>query len=229
MAPTLIDPLLFILSFGIGLGTYVADVEGQKYMNFIAPGLVMSTALFTAFFETSYGFFIRLNFESIYKAMLTTPIGVDELIAGEFIWVAIKGAFMSMGVSIVVGAFGLIDFTYLLFVPVLGALVGLSCGALGFMSSAIVKNINQFQTVYALLIGPMFFFSGIFYPVANLPEIGRWLSGLSPLYHAVQLSRSLLLNNNVGDAMLLHFPLLLLMTLLLIWAAIRLVRPKLYQ
>ena len=72
MAPTLIDPVLFVLAFGVGLGAYVTNVGDSDYMHYMAPGLAVTTALFTAFFETSYGFFIRLRFEHIYQAILTT-------------------------------------------------------------------------------------------------------------------------------------------------------------
>src|SRR4051812_35549728 len=101
ISPTIADPAFMILSLGVGLGSFVAEVHGHTYLQYLAPGLAVSTAMFTAFFETSYGFYIRMTFENIFKAMLTTPIGVNELVVGEFIWVALKGALMVSCVSVV--------------------------------------------------------------------------------------------------------------------------------
>src|SRR5207244_2050544 len=119
------------------------------------------TALFTAFFESSYGFFVRLTYENIFTALMTTPIGPREILAGEFIWVGLKGLVMSTAVGLVLVAFQTVEPTFLYLLPVLGCLVGLACGAIGLLATAFVRNINQFQTVYALLISPMFFLSGI--------------------------------------------------------------------
>lgn len=192
MAPTLIDPVLFIVAFGMGLGAYVTDVGGMDYLHYMAPGLAITTALFTAFFETSYGFYVRMEFEYIYKAMLTTPIGVNELICGEFMWVGLKGAFMSTGVSLVLLAFGLVHWEFLFLIPFIGGFVALACGGLGFIASSMVKNINQFQTIYALLISPMFFFSGVFYPLDGLPSAARFAANFNPLYHGVKIGQHIL-------------------------------------
>src|SRR6516162_6387991 len=109
ISPTLADPAFFILSLGLGLGGFIANVHGRSYIQFLAPGLAASTAMFTAFFETSYGFYVQLTYENVFKAMLTTPIGVNEIVIGEFIWVAVKGALMVTAVSIVLAAFGLFE------------------------------------------------------------------------------------------------------------------------
>src|SRR3989338_4074141 len=92
IAPTAFEPIFLMLSLGVGLGYYVAQIDGRSYIAYIAPGLAVSTALFTAFFESSYGFYVRMTYENIFKAMLTTPIGVREVIFGEFLWVSLKGA-----------------------------------------------------------------------------------------------------------------------------------------
>jgi lipooligosaccharide transport system permease protein len=169
MLPTIVDPVLFIMVFGYWLGAHISNLGGMPYLQYMAPGLAVTTALFTAFFESSYGFYVRMTFENIFKALLTTPVGPNEILAGEFIWVALKGTAMASGVSLVLLAFQIVSPQWIWLVPLLGALVGLSCGAIGLIATAMVSNINQFQTVYALLISPMFFISGVFYPVERCP------------------------------------------------------------
>lgn len=67
ISPTVADPALVLVSLGLGLGSFITNVEGMTYMQFLAPGLTVATALFTSFFESSYGFYVRMTFENVYK------------------------------------------------------------------------------------------------------------------------------------------------------------------
>lgn len=223
ISPTISDPAFMIFSLGIGLGAFVADVQGRSYLQYIAPGLAVSTALFTAFFETSYGFYIRMTFETVFKAMLTTPIGVREIVLGEFLWVALKSALMVFGVSFVLLGFGLFkNPANLLLAPLLGVLVGLPLGAIGLVATCFVRNINQFQTVYSFLISPLYFFSGIFFPIDQMPAWLQWLAKCLPLYHGVKLSQSLYWDEGIGQAWSVHAPILIgYSALLLTWAYVK--------
>jgi len=229
ISPTVIDPALFLLAFGVGMGAYVRDMNGISYLHFIGPGLCITTALFTAFFESSYNFFVRLTYERIYDAMMSTPIGPLEIITGEFIWITLKGSMMSLGVGVVLTVFGVVDPTFLFVIPFVGGLVALACGALGLIATALVRNINQFQMVYALIISPMFFLSGAFYPTKDMPEIWRTISGISPLYHGVRMGQQVLWNEKIMATLLFHGPILIFMTAVLVAVAYRMIFPKLYQ
>ncbi len=228
ISPTLADPAFMILSLGVGLGAYMAKVQGHTYLQFLAPGLAVSTAMFTAFFETSYGFYVRLTYENIFKAMLTTPIGVTEVVLGEFIWVALKGALMVFGVCLVLSVLGLFANPLLLVIsPIIGVLVALPLGAMGLLASCYVRNINQFQTVYSFLIAPVYFFSGIFFPVEQMPAAVQWIAKALPLYHGVKLSQSLFWNQNVLSTWLFHAPVLVVYSVALLYLAFLKVRIKL--
>src|SRR5262245_10104739 len=100
LSPTVADPALTLVSLGLGLGAYLTYVQGMSYMQFLAPGLTVATALFTGFFESSWGFYVRMTYEGVFKAMLTTPIGASEIVIGEYIWCGLKGAGMATGVAI---------------------------------------------------------------------------------------------------------------------------------
>ncbi len=211
IAPTMFEPFLMIMSIGIGVGHFIAQIDGRSYLEFLAPGLAVSTALFTAFFESSYGFYVRLTFENIFKAMLTTPIGPREVVLGEFIWVAIKGAVMFSLVSTVLAGFGLMKApSMFVLVPLVGALVALPCGSLGLLATSYVRNINQFQTIYAFFISPLFFFSGIFFPVSQMPPALQTIAKCLPLYHGVRLSQSIFWNEDPVNVFVIHGGILIL-------------------
>lgn len=220
IAPTAFEPIFMLLSLGIGLGYFVGGVEGKSYSAYLAPGLAVSSALFTAFFESSYGFFVRMTYENIFKAMLTTPIGVREVILGEYLWVTLKGAVFFGILSGVFLAFGLMSNPlYWILTPIVGGLVALPCGALGLLATSYVKNINQFQTVYAFFISPLFFFSGIIFPVEKMPVALAFLAKCLPLYHGVQLSRSIFWGENVAQTFLYHGSIQLVFGIILsVWA-----------
>lgn len=222
ISPTFTEPSLMMVSLGLGLGAFVAQIEGRTYLQYIAPGLAVSTAMFTAFFETSYGFYVRMTFENVFKAMLTTPIGINEVVIGEFIWVALKGALMMTGVAAYLLAFGLFENpAKFALVPVTGMLIALPLGAMGLLASCWVKNINQFQTVYSFLIAPLYFFSGTFFPVAQMPAAGQYVAKALPLYHGVQLSQSLFWDQDVAGSYLYHGPVLVLYSAVLLTLARR--------
>ncbi len=211
ISPTVADPALIMVSLGFGLGGYLTNVEGMSYMQYLAPGLVIATSLFTSFFESSYGFFVRMTYENVFKAMLTTPIGLREVVLGEMLWVGLKGAVMSVCVSIVLALVGLMaNPLYIPALAVVGFLVALPCGAMGLISTARVKNINQFQTVYSFLIAPLFYLSGIFFPIAEMMPPLRWVAECFPLIHGVRLSQALYWDKNILMTTLIHGGILIL-------------------
>lgn len=227
-SPTVADPALILVSLGLGLGPFITDVDGMTYMQFLAPGLSVATALFTSFFETSYGFYVRMTFENVFKGMLTTPIGISEVVLGELIWVGLKGAVMAAGVGIFLSLFGLMANPLLLpLVALVGFLVAVPCGAIGLISSAWVKNINQFQTVYSFLIAPLFYLSGIFFPLENMARPIRIVAEFFPLIHGVRLAQSVFWQRGMGEAFAYHGSILLIQSLILCAFAFTQVRKRL--
>lgn len=228
VSPSVTEPALLMLSLGAGLGTFIAQVEGLTYAQYLAPGLAVSSAMFTSFFETSYGFYVRMTFENVFKAMLTTPIGVSEVVIGEFIWVALKGALMMSVVGLLLSGFGLFANPWLApLVPLVGVLVALPLGAIGLLSTCYVKSIDQFQSVYSFLIAPIYFLSGIFFPISQMPEAAQWAAKALPLYHGVQLSQATFWDKDPFKAFCVHGPVLILYSALLLWLAHRQLKKKL--
>jgi lipooligosaccharide transport system permease protein len=116
----------------------------------------------------------RMTFESVFKAMLTTPIGTREVVWGEFIWVSIRASLIAGGVGIVLAALRLLPNPWAVFLfPLIGGVLAIPCGAIGLLASTYVRNINQFQTVYSFLIAPMYFISGVFFPLGDRPVSER--------------------------------------------------------
>lgn len=228
ISPTVADPAFIMVSLGLGLGSYLTNVEGMTYMQYLAPGLTVATALFTSFFESSYGFFVRMTYENVFKAMLTTPIGVREVVIGEMIWVGLKGAVMALCVAIVLSVFGLVSNPLMIpLVAFVGFLVALPCGAMGLLATALVNNINQFQTVYSFIIAPLYFLSGIFFPIAQMSMPVRIVAEFFPLIHGVKLAQAIFWNKGIADAFLWNGSILVIQSVVLCGLAYAKIRKKL--
>jgi lipooligosaccharide transport system permease protein len=193
--PPFIEPLIFLIGMGIGLGANL-DLSGfgvKSLPVFLAPGLLMTTAMFTAAFECSYGTFIRLEFDHVYDGMLSAPISVNDLLIGEILWAGTKGFFFTAAVLLVVTLFGVILTPLALLTPLVGFLTGLMFGSVSLLVTSFVKNINHFNFYFTGFLSPMFFFSGVIFPVAGLPDGLRQAAEIFPLTHSVRLSQAICL------------------------------------
>lgn len=227
ISPTIADPALMLGALGIGLSPFIGEIDGLTYAQFLAPGMIATTALFTAFFECSYGFYVKMTFESVFKAMLTTPIGVREVVIGEYLWVFVRAALMAAGVAVFLLLFGLLANPLALpLFALIGGLLAIPCGGIGLLSAAWVRNINQFQTVYSFLIAPIFFLSGVFFPLADRPVLGAIVQ-VSPFYHGVRLLQMTAWDRwDPGEA-LYHLGALIAFSILLGWISYRWIARKL--
>ena len=227
ISPTLADPALMMASLGMGLSPFIGRIDGLPYSHYLAPGMIATTALFTAFFEASYGFYVRLTFESVYKAMLTTPIGPKEVVIGEFLWVFVRAALMGGLVGVVLAGMGLLENPWGLPVfPFIAGLLSVPCAAIGLIASALVRNIHQFQTVYSFLIAPIYFLSGVFFPLGDRPVLSVVVQ-FSPFYHGVRLLQMAAWGRFEARDVAVHLGALALFTLVLGGLSFRLIRKKL--
>jgi lipooligosaccharide transport system permease protein len=221
--PPFLEPLFFIAGIGLGLGQYVGKIDGMNYILFLASGMIVPPAMFTSSFECTFGTFIRLEFDKVYDGMVSASLTVRDLFIGEILFAGTKSFFFSSAVLIVVAAFGLIQSPLAVFTPVVGFLTGLMFASLALFITSFVKNINHFNFYFTGLITPMFFFSGIVFPLDSLPAPGQWLAALFPLKHAVDLVRALCFSRFEPS---LVFNLLYILTFIVVFGSLAIGRLK---
>src|SRR6185503_17212426 len=105
--PNFFEPVLYLLSIGVGVGAYITEMGGMSYVAFLAPGLVCVAAMNGASFEVTYNIYVRLTFEKAYDAMLTTPVEPDDVLAGEVLWAVTRATIYGGCFFLVVVAAGL--------------------------------------------------------------------------------------------------------------------------
>ena len=193
--PPFIEPLIFLAGIGLGLGRYITEsMDGLRYIEFLGTGLLVTTAMYTASFECTFGTFIRLEFDKVYDGMLAAPITASNLIVGEIIWAGTKGFFFSLAVLTILSVFGVLRLPQSLLAPFIGFLTAVMFATMSLYITSFVKTINHFNFYFTGFLSPMFFFAGIVFPISNLPAAIRPIAELVPLTHSVRLARAVCTN-----------------------------------
>ena len=99
--PPLIEAFLYLSAIGLGIGTYVGVIQGVPYINYIAPAILAISAMNSAFFECTYGSYVRMYYQKSFDAIIATPLTIEDVIAGELLWGATR-SFISVTVMLLV-------------------------------------------------------------------------------------------------------------------------------
>lgn len=194
--PSLLEPILYLLAFGFGLGGFIPNIGGQRYINFIAPALVAIAVMNGAFFECTFASFVRMYFQKTFDGIVATPVSVEEVVAGELLWGATRATINATIVLGVIAVFGLITSPLFLLVPLIAFFAGLMFASIAMCFTAVAPNIDFFNYPQFLFLTPMFFLSGTFFPLTSLPSAAQVAAmAVLPLTHIVNITRGIVVGN----------------------------------
>ena len=194
--PPLLEPIFYLAALGFGLGGFIPQIQGLSYIQFIAPALVSISIMNSAFFECTYGSFVRMYYQKTFDGIIATPISIEEVIAGELLWGATRSLISSSIVLAVVAAFGLISSPLFILILLIGFAGGLMFSSMGMCFTSLAPNIDFFNYPAFLFITPMFLLSGTFFPLASLPTFMQiFAKAVLPLTQVVSLTRSSMFGN----------------------------------
>ncbi|MCL8208850.1 MAG: ABC transporter permease [Actinomycetia bacterium] len=197
------EPLTNLAALGFGLGAYVAKMQGVPFVDFIAPGLLMVTAMNAVTFDMGWEAYDRLNDSRIYHGLIAAPLTPAELVGGELLWEMSRALLYGGGFFVVLLALGLVHSWWAIWLPVPLVAVGILFAAPALWVAAVARTQEQLFYYYTLVITPLFLFSGVFFPLGHLPGWVATVIRLLPLYHAVAVARGLMLGH-VGWALVVH-------------------------
>jgi lipooligosaccharide transport system permease protein len=189
---SLIEPLFYLVTFGIGMGAYVGYFGGKPYLYFLVPGVLVSSVMLSSTFECLYGTFVKMIHEKIFDSLIATPVSAEDAVAGDIAWGTFRGLVsgtLMMTVAIAMGVFP-VSALSLLFLLVLMVFIGILFGSLAMIITSISPSFDFFNYYTELIITPMLFFSGVFFPLDRFPAWMKTLSEFLPLTHAVKISRA---------------------------------------
>ncbi|MGA3219767.1 MAG: ABC transporter permease [Acidimicrobiales bacterium] len=210
-ATGVIEPLLYLLSIGVGLGHLIGRVPGPHgvlvpYADFVAPGLLATSAMNGAIYECTGNIFAKLHWTKLYDAVIATPLAPGDIAVAEIGFATFRcglyaGAFLAF-----MGALGDTASWWALLALPCATLLGAAFSATGFTATCFMRSWTDFDKI-TIVSMPLFLFSATFYPLSELP---RWLQLVVealPLYPGVDLCRQLCLGHPsvgaVGDVVYL--------------------------
>jgi len=206
---TVLFPVLFLASMGLGLGSLVdssasGGVDGLPYLVFLAPGLLAATAMQTGVGESTYPVMGAIKWIKTYHAMLATPIGVLDVLAGHLLYIAARILLGSAIFLAVMAVFGAVHSPLALLALPAAVLTGMAFSAPVAAFAAVNDNDAGFAALFRFVVTPLFLFGGVFFPVQQLPPVLEQLAYVTPLWHGVALSRGLALGTATAGGVLLH-------------------------
>lgn len=195
------QPVLYLLGLAVGLAALIdapIDVGGEQvpYLVFVAPALLMTSAIAVASEEFTYPVMAGFKWRRYFYGFNASPLSSGQIANG-----VVAGAGARMGVTVTLYfVFIVLFFAWLqpdatrpgtawmaIFIALLG---GLAFGIpLMAYAASIEDDKGQFALVQRFVFMPMFLFSGTFYPLATLPLWLQWIGWISPLWHATELGR----------------------------------------
>ena len=189
----IVEPLFYLVGFGMGFGAIVPEVEGVKYIAYLAGGTICYSTMLSASFEALYSGFARMHVQRTWEGILNAPVSLEDVVFAEWVWAASKSFLSGVAVLLVAVALGLAQSWTMVFIVPLAFLIGLCFAGLGLIMTALAKSYDFFMYWFTLALTPMMLLSGVFYPIANMPGWLQAIASALPLAHAVALGRPLLL------------------------------------
>ncbi|MHA7280379.1 ABC transporter permease [Arthrobacter sp. MDT2-2] len=189
------EPVLYLLSMGVGLGALVGTVTGPNgeeisYAAYIAPALLAVSAMNGAVYDSTWNVFFKMNFAKLYQGMLYTSLGPLDVAIGEIFLALLRGALYATGFTAVMALMGLITTPVALLVIPASVVIAFGFASFGMGITSFMKTFQQMEWVNFVLL-PMFLFSATFYPLSVYPQGIQWFIQALPLWHGVELLRQI--------------------------------------
>ena len=228
-----LTPLLYLTAMGIGLSQLMAQggstaLGGVPYLDFLGPGILASSCMQTASFESTYPIMGKISWRKNYEAILSTPMQVHHLLIGELGWIGFRLTTMATVFMLVLALFGIPRSPLALLAIPAAVLTGLAFSAPIIAFAATRHNDSGFAALFRFIINPLFLFSGTFFPVSTLPDAVEWIAAATPLYHGVALVRGAVLDD-MPAIWPLHLAYLLVFLAATSYVAYRLLRRRLVK
>jgi lipooligosaccharide transport system permease protein len=192
--PALAEPLLYIFVFGLGIGSYISEIEGVPYIEFVSAGILGSAAIMQATFECTYGSFFRMSIQGTFEGIISTPVSASEVGLGEIAWGATRGFVNASLVLLVLLILGILHHWQVILIPFLMFVAAFNFAAIAILVTSRIAQMEYFRFYFAGFILPAQFLCGTFFPVSRFPEAVQILAWIIPFTSVIDIARSLMLD-----------------------------------
>lgn len=231
----LANPVLFLAAMGLGLGTLVDGGRGVdatadlSYLAWLAPGLLAVSAMQAGAGDGAFPVMAGLRWVRTYHAIVATPVRPGDLLAGNLAWALIRLTVVALVFVLVAVAFGAMSLLPGLASLAPAVLTGIATCAVVSAFMATRKSDMAMSGLFRFVIVPLFLFSGAFFPVSELPELVTPIARLNPVWHGVELTRSVAIGVSTSLPWSVHAAVLVAVLLVGVVAATRAFAKVLHQ
>jgi lipooligosaccharide transport system permease protein len=197
------SPIFFFLAIGVGLGGQIDDAGslGVPYADFVAPGILVATAMQIAATETTWPVMAGIRWFRTFHSILATPVSVADLVTGRMAWVAVRVGISAAILVAVLVPFGVLESPLAILAVPATVVTGLALAAPIEAFAATRERETDFAAVHRFVVLPMVLFAGTFFPIDELPDPLEPVAWLTPLWHGVEVCRHLMAGTpGVADA-----------------------------
>lgn len=211
-----VQPFLYLLGIGVGVGSLV-DGGGRSvellgdvsYFAFYASALLATTAMFIASQEALWPTADGFAWSRVFFAMVATPVEPRDVATSRAIYFAGRTAVAATGVAVVLVLFDETRSWGLVGAVPVAMLCGLSFAMPIAAWTASRGSDKSYPSILRFIVIPMFLFGGAFYPIEQLPDVLEPVAWVTPLWHAIELCRDLVLGGLDAAWAVLHLGVLL--------------------
>ncbi|MCJ7564336.1 MAG: ABC transporter permease [Candidatus Aminicenantes bacterium] len=227
---SLIEPLFYLITFGIGMGAYMGQFGGKPYLYFLVPGVLVSSVMMSSTFECLYGTFVKMIHEKLYDSLIATPVSAEDAVAGDIAWAVFRGLVSGSLMMLVAILMGILPGSLLssLLLLLLMIFVGILFASLAMIVTSVSPSFDFFNYYTELIITPMLFFSGVFFPLDRFPAWMKTLSNFMPLTHAVKISRAVF-SGEYESGLILNFLVILVLEMIAFYIGIKMMKRRLIK
>ena len=184
LIPPMLTSVLFILIFGLSLGSRISAIEGVSYINFILPGLLMMGVIMSAYMASSFSLFIQ-KFQGSIQELLVSPIAYWQIIAGITVAAMIRSFMVALGILIVSILFASVTIFNIWVLLIFIILVSMLFAFAGIATALWANNFDQMSIFSTFLITPLTYLGGVFYSIHMLPPFWATLAKFNPILYMI--------------------------------------------
>ena len=194
IATGFIEPVLYLFAFGYGMGKLIGDIQTPfgllSYTAYIAPGLLATSAMNGAIYDSTWNVFFKLHESKLYQGMLATPLGPLDVTLGEMVWALLRGLTYATAFLLITAPLGLVPgFGSVLAIPA-AVLIAFAFASFGMAITSYFNSYHQMGLINLVLL-PLFLFSGSLYPISVYPDWLQVIIRLLPTWQGIELVRYL--------------------------------------
>ena len=224
------QPFFYLITFGIGMGAYMGQFGGKPYLYFLVPGVLISSVMLSSAYECMYGTFVKMIHEKLYDSLIATPISCEDAIAGDIAWGMFRGLISGVLMLVVALLMGVLPISIINFMLLLLLMifVGILFSSLSMIVTSFAPNFDFFSYYSELILTPMLFFSGVFFPLDKFPHWMKVFAQFMPLTHAVNISRSIF-SGRVSEGLAFNFLVLIILEVITFYLGLKLMKRRLIK